>query len=145
MCEYISSYGFFHISHKGEAASWIGHDLIGDENGDIKLFCELDEFAQKPSQVLLPFAELAPARVVHSVQSHDRVHDQKRELVLQHQSAELHQQRAHHLRCVRTTHHDVLQNLLEVQIETFRYAPNSLGPESTLRVDISHLALSSYL
>ena len=145
MCHDVSSDWLFWVNCVGHATPRVSSHLISQEHGNIELFGNLLKATHHAVEHLLPFGQLAPARVVHAERCHDRVNDEQRKLVLNHLGGCLHQELNERVDCEGSADQNVVQHLFGVQVEALGDGFNAFGSERVFRVDEQHFALATSL
>lgn len=78
MSEDVTADGFASVSAcEKSTGTWVGLNLIDDEDSDVEFFCHLAELAEMLTQLALAFIQLSTAMVVVAEVCHDAVNDEK--------------------------------------------------------------------
>ena len=78
MSEDVTADGFASVGAcEKSTGTWVGLNLIDDEDSDVELFCHLAELAEVLAQLALTFIQLSTAMVVVAEVCHDAVDDEK--------------------------------------------------------------------
>ena len=78
MSKYVTTDGFASVGTcKESTGTWVGLNLIDDQDSDVELLCHLAEFAEVLAQLALTLIQLSAAVVVVSEVCHDAVDDEK--------------------------------------------------------------------
>ena len=145
MCHHIATNWLLWIHCICHATTWVSCHLVCDEDCHIELFTDFLQSAENPVQDLLTFCELSTTREVNSKWCHDRVDYKQSVLVINHCSCCLHQQIDKTVNSEGTSHKNVIENTLMIQIESICDCFDSLRSECVLGVDIQDFPCSASL
>ena len=145
MCHDVATDRLLWVNCVCHTTAWVSSDLIGDEDRNVELLTDFLQSVEHTIEYLLSFCELTTTRVVYSEWSHDRVDDKERELIFDHCTSCLHEQRHQTVDCEGSPYHDVAQDLLRIEVEPVRNRLDSFRSERVLGVDEEDLALATSL
>lgn len=144
MSQNMASHWQFGISET-HCGSWVGHHLISDQNSDIELVGQLEQFGEGLIHELLSIRELSSSSVVSSKERNEAINNQQRELFLHHLRSSQSEQVVLNLSGVDSAIDDVLKGLCRVQPESFRDFCYLVGSESPHCVDVNYFPPTSAL
>lgn len=114
------------------------HHLIRDPHSHVKLLCELGKRAQELVKLLLPWRELSAPSEVNAEESSRRVDHEQRKPVRRHPRGDMVQEFALMLTRVRTSHQNVVEHVVRVEVEPRADLHDALRPKCVLCIDKRH-------
>mmetsp|Transcript_29088 Transcript_29088/g.84523 ORF Transcript_29088/g.84523 Transcript_29088/m.84523 type:complete len:296 (+) Transcript_29088:347-1234(+) len=121
----------------------VGHDLVGNEDGDAEFLGETGQLPEELGHLHLPLGQLAPARIIGPEQGRGRIHHDEGVAILAEDGGR-HLEELHlMLAVVGAGVRDVLEGGDGVHVEPLGDGLEPFGAEGPLGVDVHGLALGT--
>jgi hypothetical protein len=141
----VASDGLLGVDCVSHAATGVSCHLVGYEDRHVELLTDFLQPAKNPVEHLLPLGQFASTGVVDPERRHNRIDNNQSECVFNHDGRRLLEESDQGIDGMRSTDHDVIQNLLGIQVESLGNALNAFWAEGILGVNEHNLPLTPTL
>lgn len=145
MCNYIASDRLLGVDCVSHAAAGISCHLVCYEDRDVELLTYFLQSAKNPVEHLLPLGQFASAGEVNPERCHYRIDNKQSVCVLNHYGSGLHEESYQGIDGMCSTDHDVIQNLLSIQIESLGDGLDAFWSKGILGVNEHNFPLTPTL